>query len=267
MILEPYTRLSGVVESFRWLLSREFSVLNGNTHSTRWTGHHVEGWFCYLIDKNAGGAKQKFYLCGRLDEALMPLQNAPAISSKFVGGNISFSDALDGYFHWTDTLLSDNSALIYRRPCLTYPERERYLFKEIYPLVVINVAIEHLILDEISETRSILQQIEKIKVAKRFMYDVHFIDSLIKGDKDNMVKAIEGVASAKIHKPRQKVNPETGPWENELLSMAGITYTKLAWMYGYELEIKNPLVSIANELYPVKPFAHYEETYDFSKGE
>ena len=81
-----------------------------------------------------------------------------------------------------------------------------------------------------------------------------------------MAKSIERVASAKIHKPRQKVDPDVGPWENELLSRSGITYTKLAWIYGYELEIKNSLVSIANELYPVNPLAHYEEIYDFSKG-
>ena len=234
-------------------------------HFTRWHAHHQRGWYFHFVEKNYLAAKQDFYLCGRLDEALMPLQHNPAIINRSPGEHVYFSDALDGYFHWTDALLSDSYDLAQRRTRLTYSKREEYIFKDIYPLVVLNVALEHLLLDELGEASSILFQVEKSRKAKRFVYDVQFIHSFIQGDKDGMVKAIEGVASVKVHKSRQKVSNAIGPWENVLLSMSGITYTKLAWMHGYELEIKNPLVSVANELYPARPLAHYEEIYDFLK--
>lgn len=264
MILEPHERLSRVAEAYKELQSYEPSILNGNSHSILWNGHHAIGWYGFLIDESAAKAKQEFYTCGRLDEELMPYQNDPEIRSG-ASSHIYFFDALVGHFHWLDALLTDSQDLINRRAKLKFPELDEYLLKNIEPLAMIDKALGFIVLDKLDEFRSVLLHIEKSKKAKRFAHDLEFMDSFLKGDKGGMVKSIEKVASVKIHRPRQKVDPDVGPWENELLSRSGITYTKLAWMYGYELEIKNPLVSIANELYPIKPLAHYEETYDFSK--
>ncbi len=129
---EPYFQMNHVLDSYDSLMSYGLLVLNGNSHFTFWNGHHLRGWYYYLIDKDIAKAKQEFYVCGRLDEEVN-MRFGSLTKNELMAGNINVY-AMDANFHTMDVLLSDNKSLIERRAKLTYPERKKYMYKDLEPV-------------------------------------------------------------------------------------------------------------------------------------
>ena len=74
-----------------------------------------------------------------------------------------------------------------------------------------------------------------------------------------MAEAITTLVSPRRHHARNK------PFalRKEYISIPALTYTKLAWLKGFELDINHPLVPRA--LLPVQPLEKYVDEYDFLK--
>jgi hypothetical protein len=80
---------------------------------------------------------------------------------------------------------------------------------------------------------------------------------MMKRDKNKIENAITLLAG-KYHKKRNREYSLS----NEIISIPALTYAKLAWLKGIEVEIDSPLVP--KELLPFKPNNEYWE-YDFMK--
>lgn len=234
--------------------------------SSLWKCYHELGWYHYLFEKDINKAKQCFFLCG----------NFEILSNKMYchvnnDGNISpYNMKIDRLWHLGEVLLTDNQSLIKRRLTLTYPEREDYIYKTVYIQVIINELIKSFLEGPPEKCDVLFPLMEKSYKAKQFNFewDIMFFEGLAENNEDKMQKAIEIIASTKVHQKRQKFDYKTmyGDWENGIMSYYGILYTKLAWILGFELEIKSPLVSIAKDLFPVEPLEKYDITYDFLEG-
>jgi hypothetical protein len=224
--------------------------------------YHNEGWYNIIYEKNTEIAKQCFYLCGLCNEATNKLVGHLKVNHNMGNNN---ANALDGYFRTLDVMLSDNKGLLSRRMKLSYPEREGNIFKEKYITSITNEVIYCILSENWGRFNTVFPLLHEVKFAKKYTWDIVFFEGLLEKNTMKMAEAIERIASPKIHTQRQKFNVDdcTSNWENAILSLHGITYTKLAWMLGYELEIKAPLVNIAQELFPIKPLNKYDEVYYF----
>ncbi|WP_273211576.1 hypothetical protein [Runella zeae] len=230
--------------------------------------HHDFAWYYYLLKKDIAQAKQHFYLSGRINEIL----NQQTKDSTDAD-TLSYRCVTDNFRLFVDVLCSDNESLILRTSQLSYAEREIHIFKEKNEITIATDLCFCIIRKDWERFEKVLPLLKRCKHFPHFsIYDKAFFEGFRKGDISKMTDAIEAIASEEIQRKLCYVEEIDGvngpfwdPWENVLLSPYGLLYTKIAWMHGFELDIKSPLVSIANELFPVKPLDTYDEVYDFLK--
>ena len=196
----------------------------------------------FFINGDITLCKQYFYRCACIDEYLINNYDSRILDS--------------GVNHITYALLSDNTELIGRYADLAHS--------------VYNWMVEH----GHSTLLYCIQQIMKgdwervkwgieimktknAKLRNGILSDIAFFEALVEKDESKMFEAINQLL--KDHKKRNKYLGIS----QDYFSIPALTYTKLAWLKGFEIDINHPL--IPKELLPFKPLAVYDEKYDFLK--
>jgi hypothetical protein len=217
---------------------------------SNWRKKFDSGWHALFFEKNVKAAQQHFYICGRMDEYMVGILGHRTDLRHLRSTLFNVSNVI----HWFTALLSGNDSLIKRRWELRYPEME--------PLSLFATG-------NMAAFKQILPFYAKVKKPDKYLSDVSYFKALANGDIPAMEKAIEEVASSKMTSFRQKFDYkdlEKNPsWYCGLLSWDGILYTKFAKMQGYDLQIKSPLVTIAQPLIDAPPLEFYDDEFDFLK--
>lgn len=156
----------------------------------------------------------------------------------------------------TFLLLSDNEKLINNFSKLRHSEYNEDVKQYINftPCIQAVLREDWKHLEELNSYTRI--NIDKKRGWKKYQPDLMFFKSFLEKDSKKMKEAILLLVT-KWHKRRYDM-----PLFNELISLPALTYAKLAYIKGYELDIDNPL--IPKELLAVKPNNKYWD-YDFMK--
>lgn len=86
---------------------------------------------------------------------------------------------------------------------------------------------------------------------------VLFYEALMKGNSDKITEAIQAISSQKYHNRLR----DKGELISQFILLPALTYAKLAWIKGYEIEFESDY--IPNEWLPIKPLEKYEIPYEF----
>lgn len=217
-------------------------------------GNNVEGqltglwynnrtFFLYELEhSDFQQAKLRAYTCGRIDEYLMTHYDSRILDYGVI--NITFA------------ILSDDIPLINRYTCLSHSFYYHTIKKGSLTHAIQNIIKEDwtsLEGDIATYSRIVLTQRGKINIP-----DLTFFKGMLERNADQMKAGI--LMLLKDHKRRNK---HMGIAQ-EYISVPALTYTKLAWLKGFELEIDHPLIPKA--LLPFDPLPHYDEHYDFLKA-
>jgi len=100
-----------------------------------------------------------------------------------------------------------------------------------------------------------IMKTKNLKMAKGIQSDLSFFEGILEKDENKMREAI-----MQLLKDHKKRNKHMGIAQ-DYISVPALTYTKLAWLQGIEIEINHPLVP--KELLPIRPLDIYEDKYDF----
>jgi hypothetical protein len=201
-----------------------------------------EALYNLFIEKDLYKTKQSFYLSAKMELYLYLFFDNP------------------NYFELTNNsllciLLSDNKQLIDNYIRLTDKVHKEQSIKGFFPLFV-QVALRKnwdYLQEKIDFNR---EHFASKKSNDWFHIDLDFFEALLNGDKKKMEESII-ILATKQHKKRND-----GIYRKDLISTPALTYAKLAYIKGFELDIDHPL--IPKELLPVKPNDEYWE-YDFMK--
>jgi hypothetical protein len=101
----------------------------------------------------------------------------------------------------------------------------------------------------------------EIKKDRKYLIDHQFYLALANGDKAGMEKVLTELTSPKIAKVRN-IEQAFGSTEN-LISTHAVIYAKIAWRWGYQLEIDTPW--IPREWLPIQALDNYLEPWEFLK--
>ncbi|KPW83827.1 Immunity protein 49 [Pseudomonas congelans] len=93
---------------------------------------------------------------------------------------------------------------------------------------------------------------------RKYVPDLEFYSALASGETDKMSKAIEVIVSPKFLSLR--AGSENG-YTDGLISTFAVIYSKIAWMHGFQVNIKSAYVS--EEWLPVIPLESYDLYYYF----
>ncbi len=240
------------------------NITSKNINSIKYLHGYVYdlGFYTFFTEVNITKTKTYFYQCGRMDEEIFRL-GAHEVKDQ----NVFYNVVMQIHAQYDmPVLLSDNEALIQRRAKLHYEPFTDYLYKDHWQ----NTIIHYLIFGYITGNMALVHELmplfpKREKDYKKYRFD---LDQAFFEDPAKMTKAIEEIGTEKVHVKRQPYNFKTldgDHWDNAILSHKGILYTKLAWRAGFELDIKSPLISIANPLFPIKPLDSYDDGYEFLK--
>jgi hypothetical protein len=197
--------------------------------------------YCYFVKEDIKEAKQYFYLSGKLTIYDIVLNNE---NIKILEEKIAF------------LLLSDNGELINKFATLrqaTYNNDIKKFLNFIHSTqAVLREDWKHL--EELNGYSR--YNIENERGWKSYQGDLMFFEAFLEKNKEKMEEAILLMVK-KYHKRRYDM-----PLFNEIISIPALTYAKLAYIKGYELDIDHPL--IPKELLAINPNSEYWE-YDFMK--
>ena len=209
--------------------------------SQLWHRNQIEALYAIFINKDCSQGKYCFYICARLDEYLMVNYDSRILDY--------------GVIHFTYALLSDNIALIDRYSKLSHPFYDYTIKKG-----SLTHAIQNIVKDDwnmLKEDIAIYEKIVLTQKGKINVPDLIFFKGMLNKDIVQMSEAI-----SMLLKDHKKRNKHMGIAE-QYISIPALTYTKLAWLKGFEIEIDHPLIPKA--LLPYKPLDGYDDRYDFLK--
>ncbi|MFC1225348.1 Imm49 family immunity protein [Pedobacter sp. BG31] len=194
----------------------------------------------FFINGNVISCKQHFYRCARIDEYLINNYDSRILDS--------------GINHITYALLSDNTELIARYADLSHSVY-KWMVEHGYSTLL--YCIQQIMKDNWEGVkRSIeIMNTKNAKLRKGILSDISFFEALLEKNESKMFECINQLL--KDHKKRNKY---LGISE-QYISIPALTYTKLAWLKGFELQIDHPL--IPKELLPYCPLEKYDDKYDF----
>lgn len=204
---------------------------------------YIEALYYLFIEKDIKHTKQSFYFSGKMQIYLCLLYKDNDLFT------ISMSIT-------TAVLLSDNKKLIQQYANLTYDTYEKDLKKgHLMPFV------QAILRDDWDYLKEKIEYNKEHFTSKKsnawFIPDLDFFEALLMKNEIKMKEAILVLLTPKKHNQRNKEI-----YRKDLISTPALTYIKLAYIKGYELDIDHPL--IPKELLPVKPNDEYWE-YDFMK--
>ncbi|MGG5224169.1 MULTISPECIES: immunity 49 family protein [Pseudomonas] len=93
---------------------------------------------------------------------------------------------------------------------------------------------------------------------RKYVPDLEFYSALASGETDKMSEAIEVMVSPKFLSSR--ADSENG-YTDGLISTFAVIYSKIAWMHGFQVNVKSPYVP--QEWLPIIPLDNYGLCYDF----
>jgi len=223
---------------------------------------HTAGKFYYfhvalgakaIKERDFDLAKKNFNICAEVDSFLVKNYNSRLFDYGL--NNVCYA------------LLSDNEPLLQSYSQLRYHRGEyaEYSMDEMVAMGETPIwcnTMQMLISKDIEGVERNLNIIET-KILKRAQkkgssvpIDYEFYKALLTGNKAKMEDILETLLSPKFHKKRT-ANLVIAQY----LSMPALGYAKLAWRYGFEVEVKSKLVP--QELLPIKPLDKYDVPYDF----
>lgn len=97
---------------------------------------------------------------------------------------------------------------------------------------------------------------------KNYLIDHTFYLSLSQGDIDGMINAISQLLETKTFNRRQRMDLESG-YTKDLIDTPATLYTKLAWYYGYQIQIESDY--IPKEWLEMTPLENYQDEFEFMK--
>lgn len=196
-----------------------------------------------FINNNINACKQHFYRCGLLDEYLIVNYDSRILDS--------------GVRNLTYVLLSDNNELIKRFADLGHSV---YNWMVEHGHSTLLYCIQQVMKEnwERVEWSIEIMKTKNSKLRKAILPDILFFEALIEKNETRMFEAI-----MQLLKDHKKRNKHMGI-SQQYISIPALTYTKLAWLNGFEIEIDHPL--IPKELLPFEPLRNYDEKYDFLKN-
>lgn len=216
-------------------LENTISILNIDLARTAY--YHL------FVKNNLKEAKQYFFLSGRALE----------VEVKVVNKNLTSKIE-----YVTTLLLSDNLKLINRFSFLkhlTYDDDIKEWDNTVF-------CIQAIIRNDWEHLKKLLgylkDKVENKRGFKSYQLDIDFFNAIAVGNEEVMKKSIIKLATTWNKKRFDH------PLYNQLFSIPALTYAKLAYIKGYQLDIDHPL--IPQELLPINPNTEYWE-YDFMKEE
>jgi immunity protein 49 of polymorphic toxin system len=102
-----------------------------------------------------------------------------------------------------------------------------------------------------------IMKTKNVKLRKVIQPDLHVFEGLLEKDINKMTEAIK-----QLIKDHKKRNKHMGI-AKEYILIPALTYTKFAWIEGFEIQIDHPF--IPKEFLPYRPLKNYEDKYDFLK--
>lgn len=96
---------------------------------------------------------------------------------------------------------------------------------------------------------------------KKIVPDMRFFLALAKGDVPGMEAMLREIVTPKQRLWRR--NWQDG-YSRRLISDEAVTYAKLAWRHGYQVDVDTPY--IPKEWLPIAPLPEYTDPYDFMRG-
>ncbi len=193
-----------------------------------------------FLENNLPKAKQHFYICGIIDEYRIKKYGERLLDSGIA--NISYA------------LLSDEEKLIMRYSNFSH---NHYTWMVDHGHSTMMFAIQQIIkADWVNLEYAIHIMNTKNKTFNnKIPFDRMFFTGMLQKDHSMMLDAI-----LKLLKDHKKRNKHMGIAQ-EYISIPALTYTKLAWRQGFELDIDHPLIPKA--LLPVQPLPEYKIPYKF----
>ena len=225
--------------------------------------NRYRGFYEYYVQFNVSLTKHFFDLAAQL----------AALSNQYPGG----WDNL-GSSYYLVALLSDNQETIIKYSVLASVDNNSAepSDKGLYPAKEFdinpkkrgfNVLLLQAVLRQDWDQIELLYRVFQQKIVKPQPYQLdmfHFYFALKAGNTDKMVEIIEKNLKPKIHIFLNE--DRAGEFSGELWSHYPTLFTKIAWIYNYQIEIKSDLVPM--QLMPIEPLAKFElgdENYDFLK--
>ena len=158
-----------------------------------------------------------------------------------------------GIYDIVDALLSDDPLIIKRYSTIRNARQDETNFG----FQIFNAA-QNILLDDLEKLDKNIHQIERFLKFKQFE-PINGLLDYFNGFKNQDISLItQGLENLLSKRKKRTFNPLTA----KFISIDTTGYNKLAWIKGYEIDLKSPFVPI--ELMPVKPLEHYED-YDFLK--
>ena len=216
----------------------------------------------FFEEKSLQKAKQHFFNCALLDSFRIKTYNdrmfdydLHSIGYAMLSDNIDFIKTVFAKLTYQSTYLEDVTEKV-----IPITMEENVLAGE---GAIFTHTVQQFLLGNNSLIERNLEIMEKVWFKKpnensTLQYDVNFFKALYQKDFSRCEEVIKEMLSPKIHKKRND-----DALLNKYISMPALGYVKLAWILGYELEIKNKL--IPKDLLPVQPLEKYVIPYDFLK--
>lgn len=205
--------------------------------------YYNQTFFLYhLKNRDFHSAKLNAYLCGCIDEYSITHYDSRILDS--------------GVRNLTYVLLSDNNQLITRFADL---EHSSYTWMVAHGHSTLLYCIQQIIKGDWERVKWSIEimKTKNVKLKKAILPDILFFEGLVEKDESKICGAI-----AQLLKDHKKRNKHMGITE-EYISIPALTYTKLAWLKGFEIQIDHPL--IPKEFLPYRPLEYYDDKYSFLK--
>ena len=126
-----------------------------------------------------------------------------------------------------------------------------------------NFAILAIIRDDltvVSEQINLLKKYHLSKKTKNWVQpEVDFFSGFLAKDQEEMTNAIYSMLKSKKYMHISKAFMQG----ERRMDVPAITYAKLAWLKGYEIEIDHPMIPM--DFLPIRPLEHYEDELPFLK--
>jgi hypothetical protein len=241
------------IETFQLVEQYKQTVNLSNVASNLWYENEKIGVYELVYNKNTSRSKIRFFLCGWLDEYSILSSNSRLLDY--------------GLNHISYALLSDNESVIQRYANLRYQRGanaelsmdemiaggESPVWCNTVQMFMSNNS------EGVARNLDILERLTIPKLSnkeKELRLDFAFYKALYAGNKGEMENILTELVSPKVHKKRNE-----DAVLNQYISHPASGYVKLAWRYGFEVEINSSL--IPRLLLPVRPLETYEVPYGF----
>lgn len=214
-------------------------------------GSSARGFNAYYIEHDTDSAKQWFYLTARLLAKSCEYPNGWDMWTphKFIFALLSDHQGIIETYSHLDT--KNNIEYPPLQECYEKPREGRF-----YVLLM-----QHLLRHDWPTIEKMWATYQS-KMKKQNQYDVdefQFYFALRDGDKAAMREIITRYLAPRKHKSLNK--HLVMEFSGEFWSHRPTMYSKLAAMFGHELDIEHEL--IPKELIPVRPLEHYDDYYEF----